>query len=45
MKEGRCEDAIDCYDKAVKLDWTNAVYLCNRYTNIVVCGTQYYVSC
>ncbi|XP_028403093.1 small glutamine-rich tetratricopeptide repeat-containing protein beta-like [Dendronephthya gigantea] len=30
MKDGKFEDAIECYDKAVKLDWTNAVYLCNR---------------
>ena len=30
MTEGRYEDAIGSYDKAVELDWTNAVYLCNR---------------
>ena len=31
MKEGKCDEAIECYNKAVELDWTNAVYLCNRY--------------
>ena len=31
MKEGKCEEAINCYDEALKLDWTNAVYWCNRY--------------
>ena len=30
MKEGKCEEAINCYDEALKLDWTNAVYWCNR---------------
>ena len=30
MADGKFKDAIDCYDKAIELDWTNAVYLCNR---------------
>ncbi|XP_046847247.1 small glutamine-rich tetratricopeptide repeat-containing protein beta-like [Xenia sp. Carnegie-2017] len=30
MKDGKIEEAIKCYDRAIKLDNTSAVYLCNR---------------